>query len=303
MSKLEGTITKGIAGFYYVKSGDGVYRCKARGIFKQRDIKLAVGDKVSFEVIEGNDDNWITDLHPRKNEFVRPFVTNVDCFVIVVAAARPSPVLSVIDKLTVMAEKKETEVIICVNKADLAGSGLKGSHKAADAIEKIREKYRDVYPVVTASGVTGEGLAELLHMIEGKTVALAGPSGAGKSTITNHLIPHAEAETGDISEKTRRGRHTTRHSELFVVDPEKGTMMFDTPGFTSFEIRDVEEEELQHLYPEIARLIGQCRYSDCYHLAEPECAVTKAVEEGRINKARYDSYREQLEEIRKNRQY
>ena len=294
---------KGIAGFYYVKSGDGVYRCKARGIFKQQDIKLAVGDKVSFEIIEGNDDNWITDLHPRKNEFVRPFITNVDCFVIVVAAARPAPVLSVIDKLTVMAEKNDTDVIICVNKADLAGSGLKGSHKAEAAIEQIRAKYEGVYPVVTASSQTGEGYHELLELIKGKTVALAGPSGAGKSTITNHLIPHAEAETGHISEKTTRGRHTTRHSELFVVDEEQGTMIFDTPGFTSFEIRGVEEEQLQHLYPEIAKLIGGCRYSDCYHLKEPGCAVRQAAEEGRIHMARYEAYVSQLEEIKSNRQY
>ena len=294
---------KGIAGFYYVKSGDEVYRCKARGIFKQRDIKLAVGDRVSFEIIEDNDDSWITDLHPRKNSFTRPFVTNVDCFVIVVAAAKPAPVLTVIDKLTVMAEKNDTDVIICVNKADLADGISRGAGKAHQALEDIREKYRNVYPVVTMSCEAGDGFEELKERIRGKRVALAGPSGVGKSTITNHLIPGADMETGHVSDKTQRGRHTTRHSELFMVEEEYGTMIFDTPGFTSFEIQNVEEEELQHLYPEIASRIGKCRYSDCFHLAEPECAVREAVERGEIHKRRYASYVEQMKEIRSNKQY
>lgn len=303
INNLEGLIIKGIAGFYYVKSGDDVYRCKARGIFKQRDIKLAVGDRVTFDIIEGNDDNWITELHPRHNEFIRPFVTNVECFVIVVAAAKPTPVLSVIDKLTVMAEKNDTEVIVCVNKADMAKGNSSKSRKANATIEEIRQKYQGVYPVVTLDSINYEGYEELKSLISGKIVALAGPSGVGKSTITNNLIPDADAQTGTISEKSNRGKHTTRHSELFTVDKEAGTMIFDTPGFTSFELQNVDEEELQNLYPEIALKIGQCKYSDCFHLAEPECAVIQAVESGEIHPLRYESYVNQIKEIRSKKQY
>ncbi|MBQ8151410.1 MAG: ribosome small subunit-dependent GTPase A [Firmicutes bacterium] len=302
MNRPEGTIMKGIAGFYYVKSGDDVYRCKARGIFKQRDIKPAVGDRVSFEILEGNDDSWITHIHERKNSFIRPFIANVDCFVIVVAAAKPAPVPAVIDKLTVMAEKKDTDVIICVNKCDLAEGDSKGARKASASIDEIRAKYDGIYPVVTLDSLSGSGFESLKKLIRGKRVALAGPSGVGKSTITNRLIPEAAMETGDVSEKTQRGRHTTRHSELFPID-DGDTMIFDTPGFTSFEILDVDETELQHLYPEIAELTGRCRYGDCYHLSEPGCAVREAVHEGSIHRARYDSYVEQIGEIRKKKQY
>ena len=301
MNKLDGLIIKGIAGFYYVKSGEDIYRCKARGIFKQRDIKLAVGDRVTFEIIEGNDDNWITELHERRNEFVRPFITNVECFVIVIAAAKPNPVLNVIDKLTVMAEKKNTEIIICINKADMANDTSNKGRKAADAIEEIKAKYDGVYPVVTLNSVNGDGYDNLKSLIRGKVVALAGPSGVGKSTITNRLIPHAEAEIGKISEKSNRGKHTTRHSELFEV--QKDTMIFDTPGFTSFEIMDIDEDELQHLYPEIEECIGTCKYSNCYHLAEPECGVIEAVKSGKIHKLRYASYVDQIKEIRKKKQF
>ena len=299
---LEGLIIKGIAGFYYVKSGGGVYRCKARGIFKQQDIKLAVGDRVSFEIIEGNDDNWITQLHPRRNQFVRPFITNVECFVIVVAAARPAPVLGIVDKLTVMAEKKETEVIICVNKADLAEGDSGKCRKARRVIEDIESKYAGVYPVVRLNSTNLDGYDRLRELISGKVVAFAGPSGVGKSTITNNLIPDAGADTGLISDKTDRGRHTTRHSELFTVDDE-GTMIFDTPGFTSFELQDIEEDELQHYYPEILSRMSGCRYGDCRHLSEPDCAVTQAVREGNVHPLRYHSYVEQLKEIRSKRQY
>lgn len=299
---LEGLIIKGIAGFYYVKSGDGIYRCKARGIFKQQGIKLAVGDRVSFEIIEGNDDNWITELHSRKNRFIRPFITNVECFVVVVAAARPTPVLGIVDKLTVMAEKNETEVVICVNKADLAEGDSGRNHKAQRAISDIEGKYAGVYPVVILNSETMDGYDRLKELIKGRIVAFAGPSGVGKSTITNNLIPHAEAEIGQISAKTDRGKHTTRHSELFTVDDE-GTMIFDTPGFTSFELQDIEEDELQHYYPEIMKKMGDCKYGDCRHLSEPGCAIARAVEEGYIHPLRYHSYVEQIKEIRNKRQY
>ena len=290
---MKGTIVKGIAGFYYVKHENEVYQCKARGVFKNDGIKPMVGDFATFEEGEGaEDDGWITEIHERKNEFIRPPIANVDCFVIVMAAARPKPNLAVMDKFLVMAEKSNTDIVLCVNKTDLAKK---------KTIEQLKDIYGRVYPMVFISAGTGEGLEELRSLLKGKHVALAGPSGVGKSTILNCLIPGADAETGTISHKSKRGRHTTRHSELF--DLGDGTMLFDTPGFTSFDILEADEDELQHLYPEIAPYAGKCRYDNCRHIKEPECAVREAVESGEISQERYDSYKTQLEEIQKKDRY
>ncbi|MGN0701767.1 MAG: ribosome small subunit-dependent GTPase A [Lentihominibacter sp.] len=285
---LRGTIIKGIAGFYYVKSGDTVYRCKARGIFKERGIKPAVGDSVEMEVIPDNDDSLITEILPRKNSFIRPFVANVDCFAIVAAAAKPKPVLQTIDRFAVMAERAGAEIIICISKCDLKGNQ-----------ELLKEIYSPLYPVASISRDSDEGIEKLKGLIAGKSVALAGASGVGKSTIINRLIPGAMMETGDISRKSQRGKHTTRHSQLFEVEGMKDTLVFDTPGFTSFDILEAEEEELQFCYPEIGRLAGKCRYDNCRHLAEPGCAVKEALKRGKINRHRYESYRVQMEELRK----
>lgn len=301
---IKGLIVKGIAGFYYVKSGDEVFRCKARGIFKQRDMKPAVGDNVMVEVIPDNDDSLITEILPRKNSFIRPFIANVDCFAIVMAAARPDPVQQVLDKFLVMAEKNDTDIVICINKCDLAEDTRKAKgRKAAENIENLKRIYEPIYPVVCVDSVGGAGFDELKNLIKGKVTALAGPSGVGKSTILNRLIPEAAAETGNISEKSQRGKHTTRHSELFTIDEAEGTMIFDTPGFTSFDILEAEEDELQHLFPEIAQHLGNCRYNDCRHIAEPDCQVIKAVKDGRIDKSRYESYKILLNEIKESKQY
>lgn len=303
MNSMKGLIVKGIAGFYYVKSGDSVYRCKARGIFKQRDIKPAVGDEVIIEVIPDNDDSIITEIITPRNKFVRPFIANVDCFVIVTAVAKPAPVLPVIDRLLVMAEKYNTEIVVCINKCDIARGTKNKNRQAAEMMEILREIYEPLYPVVFTDSSSDSGIVQLKELIKGKKAALAGPSGVGKSTILNRLIPEAAAETGNISEKSQRGKHTTRHSELFTIDEEAGTMIFDTPGFTSFDILEADEEELQHLYPEIGKYSEGCRYNNCRHIAEPDCKVINALEEGKINRSRYESYKQQLDEIRKSRQY
>lgn len=301
---MKGLIVKGIAGFYFVKSGDKVFRCKARGIFKQRDMKPAVGDRVLMEMIPDNDDSLITDILPRKNSFIRPFIANVDCFAIVMAAARPDPVLQVLDKFLVMAEKSNTDIVICINKCDLALDTKKAKgRKAAENIENIRKIYEPIYPVVCIDSVNGTGFDKLEDLIKGRITALAGPSGVGKSTILNKLIPQAFAETGSISEKSQRGKHTTRHSELFTINEEAGTMIFDTPGFTSFDILEADEDELQQLYPDIAKYLGKCRYNNCRHIAEPECEVIKAVKEGHIDINRYESYKALLQEIKESKKY
>lgn len=301
---MRGKIIKGIAGFYYVKSGETVYRCRARGIFKERGIKPAAGDEVVIELGEEEDNSTVTEILPRRNSFVRPFVANVDCFVIVTAVSRPAPVLQTIDRFLVMAEKADTDIVVCINKCDLADMDSKsGSKKAARTLDLLKNIYSSIYPVVcldmTSDIASEAGLARLRELIKGRTTALAGASGVGKSTILNSLIPHAMMETGDISEKSQRGKHTTRYCELFTIDEEEGTMIFDTPGFTSFDILEADEEELQFLYPEIGRYAGRCRYDNCRHLAEPDCAVKAALKRNEISESRYDSYKAQMEELRK----
>lgn len=283
---MEGIVVKGIAGFYYVKAEDVVYQCKARGIFKKDGIKVAVGDLVEIQLNEGSD-ALITEIKERRNSFIRPPIVNVDCFAVVFAATNPEPNFTIIDKFLVMAEKSNTDIIICVNKIDLVEK---------DIINKLKGIYQEIYPMVFLSGKTGEGIDELKEMLKGKKCALAGPSGVGKSTILNDLEPMVSVETGEISEKTKRGKHTTRHVEIF--DTAFGAMIFDTPGFTSFEVLDADEEELAHLYPEMQKYLGQCRYDNCRHIKEPDCSVREAVEEGEISKSRYHSYVEQIKEIR-----
>lgn len=287
--RLTGRIIKGIAGFYYVKTGDSIYQCKARGLFKKLGIVPTVGDIAKIEVLPDGD-AWIVEIElPRKNIFVRPAIANVDCFVVIFAAVDPEPNLRVIDRFLVMAEKNHAEIILCINKIDLGSQ---------DEIERIKDIYRDIYPVCGISAVTGAGLEELVRLMKGKACAFAGPSGAGKSTLLNTLNPHVSVETGDVSQKTGRGRHTTRHAEIFEM--QYGGTVFDTPGFTSFDILDATEEELQHLYPEFEPLIGKCKYDNCLHLREPSCAVREAVAEGKIQKERYISYAGQLLEIQEN---
>lgn len=296
---LKGTIIKGIAGFYYVKSGETVCRCRARGVFKERGIKPAVGDMVLIDRADEGDDSLVTEILPRKNSFIRPFIANVDCFIIVTSVAGPAPVFRTIDRFLVMAEKADTDIVICINKCDLADeNGRSGARKAAAALKNLKEIYEPLYPVVCLDNRSDGGLDKLKAAIRGSRAALAGASGVGKSTILNRLIPDAMMETGNISEKSQRGKHTTRHSELFLID-ETETMIFDTPGFTSFDILEADEDELQFLYPEIARHIGKCRYDNCRHMAEPGCEVKEALERGEISSSRYESYRTQMEELRK----
>ena len=283
---MKGIVVKGIAGFYYVKAGDEVHQCKARGIFKKDGIKVAVGDIVNIELNEGSD-ALITEIEERKNSFIRPPIVNVDCMVVVFAAAEPEPSFPVIDRFLVMAEKSSTDIIICVNKRDLASE---------ERIEKLKKIYEPLYPMVFVSGLNGDGIEELKSMLTGKKCALAGPSGVGKSTILNALEPRVAVETGAISDKTKRGKHTTRHVEIF--DTKFGAMIYDTPGFTSFEVLEADEDELAHYYPEMQEYLGQCRYDNCRHMKEPECAVRDALAEGKISKSRYRSYEEQINEIR-----
>lgn len=288
---MRGLIVKGIGGFYYVKTADNIIQAKGRGIFKKDGITLAVGDMVDIEILP-NGDGVINSIEPRKNHFIRPPIANIDVFVVVFSVTKPRPNYCVIDKFLIVAEQNGIEPIICVNKCDLA---------TEEELREIKDIYQGVYPVIETSSVTGEGIDHLLAQIKRKKVALAGPSGVGKSTITNLIIPEANMETGKVSEKTDRGRHTTRHVEIFEV--AGGGMVFDTPGFTSFDILEAEEGQLMDYYPEIAKYKGHCKFDNCRHIREPGCKVRTAAEVGHISLIRYNSYLANMEELKKRKRY
>ena len=287
---MRGTIVKALAGFYYVYAGGIVYECRARGVFRKGSLSPLVGDEVEMTVVAGPGTQpsasspemgvgAVDKVLARKNSFSRPPVANVDLMVIVVSVKDPAPSFPILDRVAVAAEKAGTEILICVSKIDLAEE---------DILRRAKEHYRGAYPVLAVCARTGEGMDELRKLLNGKKAALAGPSGAGKSTLTNALMGREVSLTGDISEKLKRGRNTTRHCELFRAD---GFFLFDTPGFTSFENEGLDPAEIAHLFPEFSDHMD-CRFDDCRHITEPDCGVKRAVEEGKISRGRYDSYKE-----------
>ncbi len=291
----QGKIRKGIAGFYYVDAaGSGVYECKAKGIFRKEDQKPLVGDEVEFQVISEEEKTGnITEILPRKNELIRPAVANVDQVLVVFAVTKPEPHLNLLDRFLVNMERYHVPCRICFNKVDLAREGQ---------VERLEDIYKKTgYPYTFISVKTGENLASLSEAFRGKTTVLAGPSGAGKSSILNYFCPDAGMETGEISRKISRGKNTTRHSELFSAG--ENTYLCDTPGFSSLLIDDFDKEELKQYFPEFAPYEGQCRFLDCEHLNEPDCAVKKAVEDGEIAQERYCDYVALYEELKEKRRY
>ena len=287
---MQGKIIKGIGGFYYVHDGIGkVYECRAKGIFRNRGIKPLVGDDVEISILDeekatGN----LDEILPRKKRLIRPAVSNVDQAVVVFAITDPMPNLNLLDRFLVMMERQEVPVSICFNKIDLVDAAEQ---------EKLRAIYEPAgYPVHFISTYEKSGLEEFHRLIIGKTTVLAGPSGVGKSSITNFIQPEAQMETGGISEKIRRGKHTTRHSELFFV--EESTYMMDTPGFSSLYIEDLEPEALKDFFPEFEAYEDECRFLGCVHIGERECGVKTAVQEHKIGQSRYDNYRLMYQELK-----
>lgn len=292
---MHGKIVKGIAGFYYVHVVEsGVYECKAKGIFRKEKVKPLVGDNVEIEVLEeGEKTGNIIRIFPRENELVRPAVANIDQALVVFAVLRPAPHYNLLDRFLVMMERKGIPAILCFNKADLAKEGQ---------IEELQAIYEKCgYPLVFASALEGKNIGRIREILKGKTTAIAGPSGVGKSSLINLLTPEANMETGAVSRKIERGKHTTRHSELFPIDGDSYIM--DTPGFSSLYVNDFEKEELKNYFPEFAEYEGTCRFQGCGHVHEPGCMVKEAVEDKRIHPSRYRSYTEMYEELKNRRRY
>lgn len=286
---------KGIAGFYYVHDGiSGIYECKAKGVFRNKKIKPLVGDDVEFTVLDEQEKTGnIVDILERQNELIRPAVANIDQAMVVFAATDPEPNLNLLDRFLVTMESQDVPVVICFNKKDLV---------TEEAAEKLTSIYKSAgYEVHLTNAKSGEGIEQIRGLLRGKTTVLAGPSGVGKSTITNEIQPDAEMETGSISEKIKRGKHTTRHSELFFV--EKDTFVMDTPGFSSMFVDNMKPEELQQFFPEFDAFVQECRFLGCVHVGERECGVKDAVKQGSLSKARYENYRLIYEELKNKRRY
>ena len=281
----EGQIVKALAGFYYVDTGNGVYMCRARGIFKKDNITPLVGDMVNI-TIQDEEEGVIEEIFPRKNAFIRPPVANIDLFIVTVSVISPELNTEIIDKFLVSAEAANAEVLICINKLDLSVSEAR----------KIKRIYDNIYKVVLVSATTGEGVDELIGACAGKNVAFAGASGVGKTSLLGRITSIDNLETGELSRKTGRGKHTTRCVEIFKT--EENTKIYDTPGFTSFDVIDIGDERLDRFFPEFKEYLGKCRFDNCMHEVEPECAIIEALNDGKIGKTRYRSYLTLLEIIR-----
>lgn len=292
---MQGKIVKGIAGFYYVHVVEsGLYECKAKGIFRKDKIKPLVGDQVVIDVLdEENKKGNIIEIKPRKNELIRPAVANIDQALVVFAITKPKPNYNLLDRFLVMMESKEIPVILCFNKLDLAKD---------EEMAELQEIYQKAgYQMVFTSAKENENVDMLKELLRNKTTAIAGPSGVGKSSLINQIQPEANMETGGISEKIERGKHTTRHSELIWIENE--TYIMDTPGFSSLYTNTFEKEELQYYFPEFLCYNDKCRFQGCDHIHEPDCAVKNALEKGEIHRIRYNNYLEMYQELKDKRRY
>ena len=292
---MQGKIIKGIAGFYYIYAEDHeIYECKAKGIFRKDNQKPLVGDNVEIEVLDIQEkEGSVTAILPRRNSLIRPAVANVDQAFVIFAMENPKPNFMLLDRFLIMMEKQDIPAVVCFNKKDLADSS---------ELEFLYETYTGCgYRVILSSTFQGDGMDEIRQVLKGETTVVAGPSGVGKSSITNALQENVKMETGEISKKLKRGKHTTRHSQVIPVGED--TYLMDTPGFSSLYLTDMEEQELKDYFPEFRKYEGQCRFQGCRHIHEPGCAVKEALENHKISSLRYEDYLGLYEELKEKRRF
>ena len=292
---MQGKIVKGIAGFYYVHVAEsGIYECKAKGAFRNQKVKPLVGDNVRLEVLDEEQKKGnIEEILPRKNELIRPAVANIDQALVIFAAAKPKPNFNLLDRFLILMQYQKVPAVVCFNKQDMVD---------AEELQLLKNTYESAgYQVIFTSAAKEEGIQAVRDLLKGKTTTVAGPSGVGKSSLINLLSPEAEMETGDISRKIERGKHTTRHSQLFALD--ENTFICDTPGFSSIYLPEMEKEKLGIYFPEIAEYEPFCRFQGCAHIHEPGCGVKEALEEKKISPIRYDNYKLLYEELKDKRRY
>lgn len=290
-----GKIIKGIAGFYYVYvAGSGIYECKAKGIFRKQNVKPLTGDNVTIDVIdEASKVGNIVDISPRDNELVRPAVANIDQAMVIFSLDRPKPNLNLLDRFLITMERERIPAIICFNKRDLA---------TPEEMQEIRSIYELAgYQIYFISARQKEGIEDIASCLQGKTTTVAGPSGVGKSSLINLLSPKAQMETGSVSEKIGRGKHTTRHVEFIPIS--EGTYILDTPGFSSMSVEPMEASELGDMFPEFREYEAECRFSGCSHINEPDCGVKAALEQGKISQSRYQTYQVLYRELKEKKKY
>ncbi|MBD9287834.1 MAG: ribosome small subunit-dependent GTPase A [Agathobacter sp.] len=292
---MRGKIVKGISGFYYVHVAEtGIYECKAKGIFRNQKIKPLVGDDVEIVVLDeekriGN----VEKILPRTRELIRPAVANIDMALVIFAAAKPDPNFNLLDRFLCMMEYQKVPVTICFNKCDLV------TEKQREVLRKIYEPAG--YELLFTSAKTQENVEKLKSVLQGKMTAVAGPSGVGKSSLINDLQDAVQMQTGGISDKIERGKHTTRHSQIIPI--AENTYIMDTPGFSSMDLPGFSKEDLWTCYPEFVRFEPECRFIGCSHIGEPDCGVKTALAEGKISQVRYDNYVQLYQEMKNMRKY
>ena len=292
---MKGKIVKGISGFYYVHVAEtGIYECKAKGIFRNQKIKPLVGDDVEIVVLDeekkiGN----VEKILPRTRELIRPAVANIDMALVIFAAAKPDPNFNLLDRFLCMMEYQKVPVTICFNKCDLV------TKEQREVLRKIYELAG--YELFFTSAKTQENVEKLKSVLQGKMTAVAGPSGVGKSSLINDLQDAVQMQTGGISDKIERGKHTTRHSQIIPI--AENTYIMDTPGFSSMDLPGFSKEDLWTCYPEFVRFEPGCRFIGCSHIGEPDCGVKTALAEGKISQVRYDNYVQLYQEMKNMRKY
>ncbi|MGG1016281.1 ribosome small subunit-dependent GTPase A [Bacillus subtilis] len=290
----EGKIIKALSGFYYVldesEDSDKVIQCRGRGIFRKNKITPLVGDYVVYQA-ENDKEGYLMEIKERTNELIRPPICNVDQAVLVFSAVQPSFSTALLDRFLVLVEANDIQPIICITKMDLIED-----QDTEDTIQAYAEDYRNIgYDVYLTSSKDQDSLADIIPHFQDKTTVFAGQSGVGKSSLLNAISPELGLRTNEISEHLGRGKHTTRHVELIHTS---GGLVADTPGFSSLEFTDIEEEELGYTFPDIREKSSSCKFRGCLHLKEPKCAVKQAVEDRELKQYRYDHYVEFMTEIK-----